>query len=569
MSFGFGVGDFLAIIQLANKIRKDFVEAPAQLRDLSDEVRNLSIVVQDLEVELSGKELDRAQEAELCNIVQSCRSLLNDIQKLVGQYSELKHDYCGNKVIRAWKRLRWEPIDAQYLRTRIGSQVSLLNAFNGRVLRSNVSKLMDYQERQEQERILDWLSPVNYASKQSELTRRRQPDSGHWFLQSSKLQTWLTMPEQTLFCYGIPGAGKTMLTSALIEELESRYGTDANIYIVIDGLDELRLATYSLDLLIDELLAFHEACGLNLLVTTRLIPEIAAKFRHKPAIEIRANEEDVTAYLRSSIPKLPSFVLRNPELQNDIISWIAKITDGMFLLADLYLNSLVGKTSPKAIRLALKDISMKAKTYDAAYDNVMERIEGQTTDKRNMAMHILSWITCAQRSITAVELQHALAVEVDESYFDEDNMPDLNEMFTVCAGLVVQDPSNNIIRFAHHTSYEYFNQTKDRWFPNAHCNIATTCVTYLSYDAFGSGPCLTDADFEWRLTQFPLYSYAATNWGHHAQEKLSDERLVSKFLISPAKLNASMQALFARNTVEGSRRLAWKDAIIMGRHQRA
>lgn len=197
---------------------------------------------------------------------------------------------------------------------------------------------------------------------------------------------------------------------------------------------------------------------------------------------------------------------------------------------------------------------MKAKTYDAAYDNVMERIEGQTTDKRNMAMHILSWITCAQRSITAVELQHALAVEVDESYFDEDNMPDLNEMFTVCAGLVVQDPSNNIIRFAHHTSYEYFNQTKDRWFPNAHCNIATTCVTYLSYDAFGSGPCLTDADFEWRLTQFPLYSYAATNWGHHAQEKLSDERLVSKFLISPAKLNASMQALFARNTVEGSRR---------------
>ena len=28
MSFGIGVGDFLAVIQLANKIRKDFAGAP-------------------------------------------------------------------------------------------------------------------------------------------------------------------------------------------------------------------------------------------------------------------------------------------------------------------------------------------------------------------------------------------------------------------------------------------------------------------------------------------------------------------------------------------------------------
>jgi hypothetical protein len=37
MSFGFGVGDFLAVIQLANKIRKEFVDAPSQFRDIFDE----------------------------------------------------------------------------------------------------------------------------------------------------------------------------------------------------------------------------------------------------------------------------------------------------------------------------------------------------------------------------------------------------------------------------------------------------------------------------------------------------------------------------------------------------
>lgn len=37
MSFGFSVGDFLAAIQLANKIRKDFADAPSQFKAISDE----------------------------------------------------------------------------------------------------------------------------------------------------------------------------------------------------------------------------------------------------------------------------------------------------------------------------------------------------------------------------------------------------------------------------------------------------------------------------------------------------------------------------------------------------
>ena len=37
MSFGFGVGDFLATIELANKIRKGFVGAPKQFDDVSRE----------------------------------------------------------------------------------------------------------------------------------------------------------------------------------------------------------------------------------------------------------------------------------------------------------------------------------------------------------------------------------------------------------------------------------------------------------------------------------------------------------------------------------------------------
>lgn len=37
MSFGFSVGDFLAVIELAKRIRKVFVDAPDQFKAISDE----------------------------------------------------------------------------------------------------------------------------------------------------------------------------------------------------------------------------------------------------------------------------------------------------------------------------------------------------------------------------------------------------------------------------------------------------------------------------------------------------------------------------------------------------
>jgi hypothetical protein len=37
MSFGFSLGDFVAAIQLANKIRKEFTDAPSQFKAISDE----------------------------------------------------------------------------------------------------------------------------------------------------------------------------------------------------------------------------------------------------------------------------------------------------------------------------------------------------------------------------------------------------------------------------------------------------------------------------------------------------------------------------------------------------
>src|ERR1700722_7061836 len=65
-----------------------------------------------------------------------------------------------------------------------------------------------------------------------------------------------------------------------------------------------------------------------------------------------------------------------------------------------------------------------------------------------------------------------------------------------------------------YTAQEYFERNGESQFPNAQAGIAMTCLTYLSFDVFGSDPC-TDNDF--LLRDNPFHDYAATHWGDHAR----------------------------------------------------
>jgi hypothetical protein len=173
----------------------------------------------------------------------------------------------------------------------------------------------------------------------------------------------------------------------------------------------------------------------------------------------------------------------------------------------------------------------------------MERIEGQVSDQEELAKQVLSWITCAKRPLTTSELQHALAVEVDASELDEDNLSQIEDMVSVCAGLVTVDEESGIIRLVHYTTQEYFERMQYRWFPNSESDIATTCVTYLSFSVFECGFCQTDAEFEERLRLNRLYDYAAKNWGHHAREASTLCRGVMQFLTGKGQIDASNQVL--------------------------
>jgi hypothetical protein len=100
-------------------------------------VRSLSVVLQDVEVAISEPDLSNEHKKELREISNSCLNVLKILEETLGKYSELNSSSGGvrSKVKRMWKRLQWEPEDIKDLRSRIVANVTLLNAFQGRITR--------------------------------------------------------------------------------------------------------------------------------------------------------------------------------------------------------------------------------------------------------------------------------------------------------------------------------------------------------------------------------------------------------------------------------------------------
>jgi hypothetical protein len=169
------------------------------------------------------------------------------------------------------------------------------------------------------------------------------------------------------------------------------------------------------------------------------------------------------------------------------------------------------------VKITLATLSKGTAALNNAYREALERIEGQQAGHSRLAKLVLSWITFAKRPLTTAEICCALAVEPDEAELDLENKPDVEDLVSVCAGLVVVDQESAVIRLVHYTTQEYFEHISSYFNPDPQWLIAETCLTYLSFRVFESGSCATDKDFEERLRQHELLDYAARYCGEHVK----------------------------------------------------
>jgi hypothetical protein len=99
---------------------------------------------------------------------------------------------------------------------------------DSKTIKAGIAAIQQGQNRQDQDQDLqkhyetmDWLSPDNFAAQQSDLITRKQADTGQWFIDSHEFTEWVNGTSQTLFCPGIPGAGKTMMAAIAVDHLQN------------------------------------------------------------------------------------------------------------------------------------------------------------------------------------------------------------------------------------------------------------------------------------------------------------------------------------------------------------
>ena len=130
MSFGFGVGDFIAVSKLALDVYTAYKDAPDDFRNISDEIKSLHIIIDRSKDKFQHKSLNSDEQVQLRGILQGCTNVLEDLDKLHIKYMSLGSAQGSSS--RAIDRIKWSQENIAELRARLTSNTTLLSAFVAR-----------------------------------------------------------------------------------------------------------------------------------------------------------------------------------------------------------------------------------------------------------------------------------------------------------------------------------------------------------------------------------------------------------------------------------------------------
>ncbi|CAH0055577.1 unnamed protein product [Clonostachys solani] len=388
-------------------------------------------------------------------------------------------------------------------------------------IEASVETILSKSSKEEDRDILDWLT---------------------------RFQTWIGTKGQTLFCKGIPGAGKTIIAATVIKKLMNEFQNNheigiAYIFLVSGGTRSKSRKTFfgqlsslpSLPEPVRALYKNHKEENTRPLVNDliKAVQGVAALysrvfivfdaldecrsldgcreqlFAHLFVIQskVQANVfttsrpiQDIEAKFQNSLSL--EIHATDEDIQRYLTSQIYKLPSFVTHNSDLQnkIKIRITQAVDGMFLLAPLHIGTLAREptvghletaldnlssgIDETYHQTMIRIEEQGGGLRDLAIKVLSWVFHARRQLNTAELQHALAVQPGTSELDERYIPDLEIIGSICAGMITTDTQSDVIRLVHYTTQEYFERTHTRWFPDATAMIAETCVTYLSYDRF-------------------------------------------------------------------------------------
>ena len=126
MSFGYGVGDIMAISGLALKVYTAYKDAPDDYRNIADEVKSLHIIIEEAARHFDGSTtLSNKKQQGGKEVLEGCQNVLRDLDALIEKYNTLAS--AGRSQV--FQRIKLGTEDIVTLRARLTSNTTLLNSF--------------------------------------------------------------------------------------------------------------------------------------------------------------------------------------------------------------------------------------------------------------------------------------------------------------------------------------------------------------------------------------------------------------------------------------------------------
>lgn len=104
----------------------------------------------------------------------------------------------------------------------------------------------------------------------------------------------------------------------------------SRVFIIVDALDECQASNGCRKRFLSEIFDLQPKYGINVLATSRFMPEVLQEFEGSVRLEIRARQEDVRVYIDREMSPHRAFLRRNQELQEEVKTKIVELVQGMY-----------------------------------------------------------------------------------------------------------------------------------------------------------------------------------------------------------------------------------------------
>ncbi|OJD20110.1 hypothetical protein ACJ73_08557 [Blastomyces percursus] len=220
-------------------------DAPEVLRKLVEETTSLSGIFVAIQGLVNADRFAASQKEALSTSLRECQVTLGELKDILQSI----HPGPKGKKMAVVKRLLWPLKQAETTRIldtlgRHKSSLNLLLALEA-TLESQQTQIVlyelqqalqdDREERKDREitqrwrQVNQWLCDIDYEATHDRASAEHSSGTGAWVLNSKQLRCWLSGEDRLLWIHGIPGSGKTVLMSTILNQCLLRNASEKHV----------------------------------------------------------------------------------------------------------------------------------------------------------------------------------------------------------------------------------------------------------------------------------------------------------------------------------------------------